>query len=84
MRKRILISLCAVSLLSLGCKDPTVKTEMDKAAAEMKEAGHDTAEAARAAGREAAADIKQETEHLKESVTGSSPGTAPETTPEEK
>jgi hypothetical protein len=91
MRKQILISLCAVSLLALGCKDPTVKTEMEKAAAEMKEAGHETAEAARAAGRateaagrEAAADLKQEGEHLKESATGSSPGTAPETTPEEK
>jgi hypothetical protein len=85
MRKPILTSLCALSLLALGCKDPVVKNEMDKAAAEMKEAGHETAEAARAAGRateaaarEAADDVKQETKHLEESATGSAPETAPD------
>ena len=60
-----------------------VKDEMEKAAADLKEAGHETAEAGRhmvtaaeAAGREAAADVKAEMEHLKESVGGSGTGYA--------
>ncbi|HEY1785221.1 MAG TPA: hypothetical protein VGG30_06710 [Pirellulales bacterium] len=85
MRKQILTVLCGVSLLALGCKDPVVKNEMEKAEADLKAAGHETAEAGRhmvtageAASREAAADVKQEAEQIKESVTGSGPGTTPE------
>jgi hypothetical protein len=78
MRKQLLlVSLCAVSLLALGCKDPVVKEEMEKAATDLKAAGHETAEAARAAGREAAADVKAETEHLKQSASGSGTETPP-------
>jgi hypothetical protein len=91
MRKQILISICAVSLLALGCKDPVVKNEMDKAAADLKEAGHETAEAGRhmvtageAAAKEGAADIKQEAEQIKESVSGSGPATTPTAPPDGK
>jgi hypothetical protein len=85
---QILIALCGSSLFALGCKDPVVKNEMEKASEEMKKAGHEAAEAARAggraaeAGREAAADIKQETEKAKAALQGAVPATKPDTTPE--
>ncbi len=91
MRKRILIALCGLSLFALGCKDPAVKSEVDKATEEMKNAGHEAAEAARsagraaeAAGREAAADIKDETEKAKAAIKGAVPATPAETAPGEK
>lgn len=84
MRKQLLISLCAMSLFTLGCKDPVVKNEMEKAADHVKEGAHEAAEAARATGRAAEAagheivdDAKAEGEHIKSTVGSTTPETPP-------
>jgi hypothetical protein len=76
--------LCAAAVLAPGCNNAKIKSEAETAAEHLKQAGHETVEATKAAGRAAEAAGKEvvdkaaeEGEKLREKVDGAAGSPSP-------